>query len=263
MSEVLIRTELMEVSLEMSRSSARQVMLLAMELAEKDQIVVAQEDAPAERKTEDSRPHSSSTALSAPAGGDAPGDGNEKKPASRVERMFGSRESWGSGEGPGGIAPKGPSTPQSACPADSSPYTEEPRRLAPMRSAGDSAPYGGKWEKEAPVGEDDGITMADAVKKLGRKEKAWNGFLYLQCSCCGEIRGLAAKKPVQDYRCRCGGCTALRALRKLKYTCVCCGKTWEYRTNVAATEFEMECLQCKAPNNIYFNARRQRYEGMR
>ena len=137
--------------------------------------------------------------------------------ASRVERMFGPKENWGTGSDP-----------------------KQPEPVQPEE-----------------------ITMEDVVKTVERpkRQKGYAGFLYLRCEHCGRERGMCVKKPLEVYRCGCGHETKLQKLKRVEFTCGCCGTDFAYMTNQTCLGFTMECLSCKAPVDIQYNQRGKKYMG--
>lgn len=73
------------------------------------------------------------------------------------------------------------------------------------------------------------------------------GFLLIQCSKCGDIRGMRAKLPITVYRCRkCGGRTLLDTYSRAYMRCEC-GRRSAYYTNCTDRLIEAECYQCGCP----------------
>ena len=109
------------------------------------------------------------------------------------------------------------------------------------------------------------ITMEDVVKSVERpkpkRPKGYAGFLYLRCEHCGKEKGMCIKKPLEVYRCGCGHETKLEKLKRVEFTCGCCGTGFQYLTNMTCLGFTMDCLSCKAPVDLQYNQRARKYEG--
>lgn len=109
----------------------------------------------------------------------------------------------------------------------------------------------------------DVVKTLDKPKKAGESgdSKGYTGFLYLRCESCGKARGMCAKRPLKAYRCGCGHETKLKGLKKAVFTCGCCGTHFEYRTNMTSLGFTMECLSCKAPVDLAYSQKGRQYVG--
>lgn len=200
-----LKTSFMELMLDMSEERICQVVEYAASAAAAPkesllQTKMAKEQAPS--RTEEKE-----------AAAQQPRSGKQ----SRVEHMFGPRESWGSGAKRGGS--------------------------------------GARPEED--------ITMEDAVKALEKpkRPKGHTGFLYLKCEACGKTKGMCAKRPMREYPYTCGHETKLEKLKRVEFTCSCCGSEFIYRTNENCLGFTMECLSCKAPVDLMYSRREKKYKG--
>ena len=87
----------------------------------------------------------------------------------------------------------------------------------------------------------------------------YRGFLYIRCEKCGSTRGFCLKYPSDRAFCQCGHETKLTGLRKMSVTCRCCGKHFDYQTNMDADVFTVSCLHCGAPVDLELHGRTNEY----
>lgn len=160
---------------------------------------------------------------------------------SRVENMFGPRESWGQGDEmkavreravrqEGGEPEKGRKDNPSVGKADSSPMLAH--RGAKGNGTG-AVPYG-----------EDGTKKAG----FGRGGGAWGGlagFVSIRCEGCDRVVNTCLHQRTPVFRCRdCGGETSLEHVSNIHMKCARCGFTGKYRTNRTEEKIKMECLNC-------------------
>lgn len=189
-----IRAPFMNLSLEMSREKIQKVLNYALQVEQEAEPTKAAPSAPAPAKVD------------------------KPQGKSRVESMFGPRETWG----------------------------KAPTAKAPQ--------------------EEEEITMEDVAARMdarakNEKERAYKGFFWAVCPKCGKIIGTYIREPKSVYRCNCGYETPMRETKSASFTCNCCGKKWRYRTNAQTDGITITCLECRAPNDLILNRRKQRYEG--
>ena len=170
--------------------------------------------------------------------------------SSRVERMFGPRESWGKGDemaavreravrqeggGPGKGRKDNPSV---AC-GDSSP---ERGAKKPPQSLRDSSPI--------PAGQGSLGNGAKEAKKAGfsRGGAPWGGlagFVSIRCEGCGKVVNTCLHQRTPVFKCKdCGGETSLAHVSNINMKCARCGFTGIYRTNRTEEKIQMESLNC-------------------
>lgn len=200
-----LKTSFMELTLDMSEERICQVMEYAASVASAPKGILLQ--------TKMTKEQAPSCTEEKEAAAQPPRSGKQ----SRVERMFGPRESWDSGA---------------------------------------------KREDQQARPEED-ITMEDAVKgpEKPKRTGGYTGFLHLRCEACGKTKGMCAKKPLKEHRCTCGHETKVEKLKKVEFTCSCCGSKFVYRTNENCLGFTMECLSCKAPVDLMYSQREKKYKG--
>lgn len=136
-------------------------------------------------------------------------------------------------------------------------------RLESMFGPKENWDPGAKGERKRPEAKED-ITMEDVAKTLEKPKKpssGYSGFLYLRCDSCGKARGMCVKRPLKEYRCGCGHETKLKGLKKVVFTCSCCGTGFEYLTNMTSLGFTMECLSCKSPVDLMYSQKEKKYRG--
>lgn len=189
-----IRAPFMNLSLEMSRGKIRKVLDYALQVEQEAEPTKAAPSAPAPAKVD------------------------KTQGKSRVESMFGPRETWGK------------------APTAKAPQEEEEIIMA------------------------DVVAQMDAQAKVG-EERTYKGFFWAVCPKCGKVTGTCIKKPTSVYRCTCGYKTSMGETKSASFACNCCGKKWHYRTNAQTDGITITCLECKAPNDLILNRRKQRYEG--
>lgn len=92
--------------------------------------------------------------------------------------------------------------------------------------------------------------------------KEYTGFLYIRCPHCGNEHGFCAKVPTSLSNCReCGTPVALKNLRKVIFECKC-GRNYRYFTNITDSMFDINCLNCGAPNTVDFIPKLNCYKGI-
>ena len=101
------------------------------------------------------------------------------------------------------------------------------------------------------------ITQPVIPKKA--RQKMYKGFLHLQCDPCGEVKSMCVKVPISAYQCKCGAETSLLDLVDLNVKCRCCGKYFQYRTNLKAQTTTVNCLGCGAPVDLEYHDKNQEY----
>ena len=176
--------------------------------------------------------------------------------SSRVERMFGPRESWGKGdemdrvreravrqEGGGPeidrhceAAGRGnPVMGKKKAPSVAARQLPHAERRGAKGNGTGAVPYGANGAKEA--------------KKAGfnRDGGAWGGlagFVSIRCGC-GKVVHTCLRQRTPVVRCRdCGGETDLAHVSNIHMKCARCGFTGKYRTNRTEEKIQMECLNC-------------------
>jgi len=92
--------------------------------------------------------------------------------------------------------------------------------------------------------------------------EGYKGFLMIKCEHCGEVRGMCAKYPMTEFRCKsCGETTPLHDLKPVYLNCKC-GKSFKYRTNRDEDQFEWECIDCGANVDLVYNSRKDVYQSL-
>ena len=169
---------------------------------------------------------------------------------SRVENVFGPRESWGRGDemvavrerAVGQEGGQGRDTrPRVSGHRRSGVPTEKPvsEKKAPSASKADSSPI--------PAGQ--GSRGAKETKKAGfnRGGGVWGGlagFVSIRCEC-GKVVNTCLHQRTPVFRCKdCGGETSLAHVANIHMKCARCGFTGKYRTNRTEEKIQMECLNC-------------------
>ena len=162
----------------------------------------------------------------------------------RVERMFGPKESWGKGdemaavrqravrqEGGGSPGKAGKDNLSAAC------GNSSPKRGAKGNGTG-AVPCGktGSGAKEA--------------KKAGfnRGGAPWGGlagFVSIRCDRCGKVTNTCLHDRTPVFTCKgCGHGTSLEKVANIHFKCGRCGFVGKYRTNRTEDKIQMECLNC-------------------
>lgn len=158
----------------------------------------------------------------------------------RVERMFGPRGSWGKGDErervEAGKAQRGTGN-GPLRPAGTSPVG---------RGKGDSR--GGKKRENRPV--------QKALKERKAAMPGISGFVSIHCGGCERIINTCLHEKRTVFSCKiCGTPTKLENMKSIHVLCPRCGFKGNYRTNRAADEIQMECLNCSQPINFRRNTR--------
>ena len=159
---------------------------------------------------------------------------------SRVERMFGARESWGDGRERERVE-AGKDTRKSAKTGATPPPTS-------LRSA-TSPSGGGKGERiaTAPVGPRNDM---EGVK----------GFVSIRCGGCGKIVNTCLHEKRTIFNCKdCGHPNKLENLKIMKVECPRCSFRGLYQTNREENSIVMECLNCSHPVQLRRGKRRGNY----
>ena len=169
---------------------------------------------------------------------------------SRVETMFGPRESWGKGgematvreravRQEGGGTQKGRKDNPSVGKADSS-----PERGAKGNGTG-AVPYGKDGAKE---------------KKTAGEKRAVKGFVSIKCPECGKVHNTCLHEDRTIFNCKaCGQPVPMEDLRSIKMDCPRCRFKARYLTNRQEKLIQMECLNCSQPVNFRKGFRRGNY----
>lgn len=130
-------------------------------------------------------------------------------------------------------------------PAFVDPFADSPEEADnPEPESGGVEPVAMSREPEAPM--------------VAASER-YRGFLYIRCEKCGNARGFCVKQPISRGLCECGHETKLTGLRKMSVTCRCCGKHFDYQTNMDADVFTVNCLHCGAPVDLELHGRTNEY----
>ena len=234
--KVNIKAPFIELALEMDQGRARLLVEQALELAQEEERANRTTNCFAAERNSPMMPDPAGDPERATSGRLSKGETQK----SRVERLFGARSSWNSGAGQ--------------------------RNPPALKSEGDTErATGGRPDKKDLSGkepEEPDITMEDVMAAMDApKEKLYKGFLWIRCDGCGRVRGVNVKMPTSEFNCACGAKMPLAGSKAAAFSCSSCGKSFRYRTNLRVSSFEIECLNCKAPNTLMFNQRKNRYEG--
>ena len=156
---------------------------------------------------------------------------------SRVERMFGARESWGRGNEQERVeARKGKDTPSTALRSPSPCGGGKGERIA-------TAPAGPRNDTQAPG-------PAEGVK----------GFVSIRCGGCGKIVNTCLHEERTIFNCKsCGHPNPLEHLKTMKVECPRCSFRGRYQTNREESPIVMECLNCSQPVPLRKGKRRGNY----
>ena len=161
---------------------------------------------------------------------------------SRVENLFGLRESWGKvdemeavrqravrQEGGGGM----PKAEKRGC---------RGAAVMPTRtSAGAKKADGAQPEPYRNAG------GAKETKKAGfnRGRGGLAGFVSIRCGGCGRVTTTCLHERTPVFVCKgCGHGTSLERVANIHFKCGRCGFTGKYRTNRTEDKIQMECLNC-------------------
>ena len=159
---------------------------------------------------------------------------------SRVEHIFGPRESWGKGNerewveaGKRGDAPSDPLA----------------RATSPVNGGGKKkTARGGRKKEKQPV--------QQALREKKAALPGISGFVSIRCGGCHKIINTCLHEKRTAFNCKtCGHSTKLEAVRSIHMLCPRCGFKGNYRTNRLGEEIQMECLNCSMPVNFRRNAR--------
>lgn len=172
---------------------------------------------------------------------------------SRVENMFGPRESWGQGDEMAAVRERAvrqegsgrrhPGSDSGLAPGGSS------RTPTPTAKRGDEVPPQ-SLRDSAPIPAGQGSRGAKETKKAGfnRGGGAWGGlagFVSIRCEGCGKVVNTCLRERTPVFRCKgCGHETGLEKVSNIHMHCARCGFTGKYRTNRTEKEIQMECLNC-------------------
>ena len=183
---------------------------------------------------------------------------------SRVETMFGPRESWGRGDemktvreraAAAGQKNVGTGVPDSPAGARRSKGSECPDAsgevAAPPQSAKLTAPphraqgSHGDDREGRPYAAQGGAREA---KKAGFNKGNFpgiSGFVSIKCQECGKVHNTCLREKRTIFNCKvCGHPNSLEGLRNLHFRCPRCSFTGCYRTNRVEKEIVFECLGC-------------------
>lgn len=141
---------------------------------------------------------------------------------SRVENVFGPRESWGKGN--------------------------EMERVEKCRTQNAKCRNDGAGGKAAAPS--CGNRGAREAKKAGfnlGNHPGINGFVSIQCGGCGKVINTCLREKRTVFVCHgCGHETSLERVANIHMKCARCGFTGKYRTNRTEEQITMECLGCSA-----------------
>lgn len=194
--------------------------------------------------------------------------------SSRVERMFGPRESWGQGDEmaavreravrqEGGGPEKGRKGNPSVGKADSSPKRGAKKagggpvvgeKKAPSVSKADSLcgdPVAALTVPRTVIHSRDCASLTPMLAHRGARGNrgggAWGGlagFVSIRCGC-GRVVNTCLHQRTPVFKCKdCGGETDLAHVSNIHMKCARCGFTGKYRTNRTEEKIQMECLNC-------------------
>lgn len=128
----------------------------------------------------------------------------------------------------------------------------------------DSVALAKELEAMVPVATVEAQTVATScsTEKRDTSEDTYHyrGFVHILCPSCGEVTGTNLKEE-QDF-CRCRNCREeivfYKPLRKLQFSCMC-GKSFFYHTNRTEKVFDINCLNCEAPNSVEYHEKQGLY----
>lgn len=151
---------------------------------------------------------------------------SEPKRLSRVERLFGKRESW-------------TNVAVSEAPAQDT-TTEAPSQPT-VRTT-----------EEEPTDQEPGVDF---------QQRAVRGFLIVECVGCGQTRVFCSRAEITSSRCkRCGHITPLnRTYTRPAYARCKCGREFKYQTNATTDTLTISCINCGSPIDMRLNARGTAY----
>ena len=145
---------------------------------------------------------------------------------SRVERMFGARESWGKGD-TSSTAARSPSPKGEGKKAEATRGTSSTAARSP-----------------SPKGEGEGV----------------KGFVSIRCGGCGKIVNTCLHEKRTIFNCKdCGHPNPLEGLKTMKVECPRCSFRGRYQTNREEDAVVMECLNCSQPVPLRRGKRRGNY----
>lgn len=109
----------------------------------------------------------------------------------------------------------------------------------------------------------DEVVKAILPKSKVEEVKKYGGFLYIQCSHCGTVKGFCAKYPMSEYKCdNCKEVTELKGMIPMYAKCINCGNKFKYTTNHTDDLFTYNCLNCESPIDLHYNERRDQYNNL-
>lgn len=169
---------------------------------------------------------------------------------SRVERMFGARESWGQGDERGKV-PSGPqvraTSPVNGGGKGKPRGATDHREDTPSTALRATSPCGG-GKGDVPSGEPEGV----------------KGFVSIRCGGCGKIVNTCLHEKRTIFNCKdCGHPNPLESLKRMKVECPRCSFRGLYQTNREESPIVMECLNCSQPVQLRRGKRRGNYVTIR
>ena len=161
---------------------------------------------------------------------------------SRVERMFGARESWGEGNErervEAGKAARSKGDTSSTAARSPSPKGEGKKAEAARGTSSTAA------RSPSPKGEGEGV----------------KGFVSIRCGGCGKIVNTCLHERRTIFNCKdCGHPNPLEGLKTMKVECPRCSFRGLYQTNREESSVVMECLNCSQPVPLRKGKRRGNY----
>lgn len=97
---------------------------------------------------------------------------------------------------------------------------------------------------------------------IEQSEECYKGFLYVQCPECGTMRGFCSKHEISSAICNdCGASFSLQALVPLYAKCEC-GARYRYMTNLAKSNFDIDCITCGSPMSVSWNKKKKQFDPM-
>lgn len=148
-----------------------------------------------------------------------------------------------------------------SAPAAQRPSTSAAPASAPKSSNSDGRPrsrvesmFGARASWNTPAAPKAPAPPKAPAKTEGKSDEGFKGFLWIKCSACGKVKGLCAKFPMTHFICNeCKAETQLRDLRMAHVRCSCCGRSYDYKTNIAEEQFMIPCFGCTAPVDMELN----------
>ena len=153
---------------------------------------------------------------------------------SRVENLFGPRESWGKVDELAAVRQR----------AVRQEGNGRGRAVPPVKKAGaDRTGNPSPTDKGEPL-----RSGAKEAKKAGFNRGAWGGlagFVSIRCGGCGKVVNTCLHERTPVFVCKgCGHGTSLERVANIHFKCGRCGFTGKYRTNRTEDKIQMECLNC-------------------